>query len=44
MTGNWDFVVAAYALTAFATLAVVGQSWLWMRRAERKADALRQER
>lgn len=44
MTSQWDFVIAAYALTALLTAAVLGGSWLAMRRAERRAAALRQDR
>ena len=37
-----DFVLAAYALTIVAALALAGWSWAWMRRAERrKADLKR---
>ena len=35
---QWNFVIAAYAVTAVATLALVGWSWLAMRAAERKRD------
>lgn len=31
-----DFVLAAYVITIAATLALVGWSWAWMRRAERR--------
>ena len=31
---QWDFVAAAYALTAAATLLLTARSWLAMRRAE----------
>ncbi len=37
----WPFVTAAYALGAGGTLALVGWSWLAMRRAERKRDEAR---
>ncbi len=33
-----SFVVAAYAVTIVATLALAGWSWLAMRRAEAKRD------
>ena len=36
---QWSFVVAAYAVTVAATLALVGWSWLAMRVAERRRDA-----
>ena len=36
---QWTFVLAAYAVTIAATLALVGWSWLAMRRAERRRDA-----
>jgi hypothetical protein len=35
---QWTFVVAAYAMTVAATLALVGWSWLAMRAAERRRD------
>jgi hypothetical protein len=44
MTSQWEFVIAAYALTALLTAAVLGWSWSAMRRAERRANALRSER
>ncbi|NJS13960.1 MAG: hypothetical protein HC788_04250 [Sphingopyxis sp.] len=44
MTEQWDFVIAAYTLTALLTAAVLATSWRAMRRAELRADALRQER
>jgi hypothetical protein len=44
MTAQWDFVIAAYALTGLLTAAVLAWSWTAMRRAERRADALRSER
>ena len=36
---QWTFVLAAYAVTIAATLALVGWSWLAMRLAERRRDA-----
>ena len=36
---QWTFVVAAYAVTIAATLALVGWSWLAMRAAEGRRDA-----
>jgi len=44
MSRQWDFVIAAYAVTALGTLALIVHSWLAMRRAERRAEALRNER
>ena len=35
---QWSFVVAAYAVTVAATLALVGWSWLTMHVAERRRD------
>jgi hypothetical protein len=35
---HWPFVIAAYALGIGATLALVGWSWLAMRRADRDRD------
>jgi len=37
----WPFVIAAYALGIGATLALVGWSWLAMRRAERRREEAR---
>ena len=34
----WLFVIAAYAIGVIGTLALVGWSWLAMRRAERRRD------
>ena len=36
----WPFIVAAYAITILATLAVTFWSWRAMRKAEREAAAL----
>ncbi len=44
MNDQWMFVIAAYALTALMTAAVLGGSWQAMRRSERRADAVRQDR
>ena len=44
MTDQWDFVIAAYILTALLTVAVLGTSWRAMRQAEQRADALKRER
>ena len=35
---QWNFVLAAYAVTVAGTLALVGWSWLAMRLAERRRD------
>lgn len=40
MTTQWQFVMAAYAITALATLGVLVHSWRTMRRTEAAADAL----
>lgn len=40
---QWQFVWAAYALGVGGTLALVGWSWLAMRRAERRRDRVRGE-
>lgn len=44
MNEQWMFVIAAYAMTALLTAAVLGGSWQAMRRAERRANAVRQDR
>ena len=36
----WPFIIAAYALTILATLAVTLWSWRAMQKAERDAEAL----
>lgn len=36
---QWHFVLAAYAIGLSGCAALVGQSWLAMRRAERRRDA-----
>ena len=41
---QWSFVIAAYALTALATLGLVGWSLMAMRRAEAAADAVKRPR
>jgi hypothetical protein len=38
---QWPFVIAAYAVAAGGTIALVVGSFVAMRRAERAADALR---
>lgn len=40
----WPFVIAAYAVTAAATMLLAALSWRAMRRAEAAADALRNRR
>jgi hypothetical protein len=41
---HWPFILAAYALTAMATLALVLVSFRSMRRAEAEAEAAKGER
>ena len=38
---HWPFIAAAYAVTLFGTLGVTGWAFAAMRRAERRADALK---
>ena len=38
---QWHFVIAAYAVGAFATATLVGWVWTAMRRAERRRDEAR---
>ena len=38
---HWTFVIAAYAIGVGATLAMVGWSWLSMKAAEKRRDAVR---
>ena len=38
---QWDFVYAAYALGVGGTAALIAQSWLAMRRAEKRRDQAR---
>lgn len=40
---QWNYVIAAYAVTIVATLALVGWSWLTMKAAERKRDESRRK-
>ena len=40
MSRQWEFVIAAYAVTAFGTAVVLAQSWWRMRQAERRAAAI----
>ena len=37
---QWSFVLAAYSVTAFATIVLLVASWRAMRRAEADAEAL----
>lgn len=39
--GGWAFVAAAYGMAALGTLGLVGWAYAAMRRAEGRADALR---
>ena len=38
---QWNFVMGAYAVGIIGTLAMVGWSWLAMRRAEQRRDRAR---
>ncbi|BBC73623.1 conserved hypothetical protein [Altererythrobacter sp. B11] len=40
---QWNFVLAAYAVTILATLVLLGWSWLAMRRAERRREEARRK-
>ena len=40
---QWSFVLAAYGVTALATIVLLVASWQAMRRAEAAADAVRKE-
>ena len=40
---QWSFVLAAYAVTALATVVLLAASWRAMRRAEAASDAVRKE-
>jgi hypothetical protein len=40
---QWNFVIAAYALTTVLTALVLWGSWRAMARAEKRADALRRD-
>lgn len=40
---QWSFVLAAYGVTALATIVLVVASWRAMRRAEAAANAVRGE-
>ena len=41
---HWQFVIAAYAIGIVGTLLLVGWSWLSMKRAEKRRDAVRSGR
>ncbi len=41
---QWSFVIAAYAVTALATLALLAASLVAMRRAEAAAEAVKRSR
>ena len=40
---QWPFVYAAYAIGVVGTAALIGWSWLAMRRAERRRDRSRDQ-
>ena len=40
---QWDFVIAAYAVTIVAVLALTWWSWLAMKAAERRREQGREE-
>ncbi|OZA92725.1 heme exporter protein CcmD [Altererythrobacter sp. H2] len=40
---HWPFVIAAYAVTIVATLAMIAWSWYAMRRAERLREETRRK-
>lgn len=44
MQDQWDFVIAAYAVTALGTAGVLIASWLRMRAAEARVAAMMQDR
>jgi hypothetical protein len=41
---HWAFITAAYAVTLLGTLGVTAWSYIVMRRTEKRADALRDNR
>ena len=41
---HWPFILGAYAVALLATLGLTGLSFAAMRRAERAAEALRDEK
>ncbi|WFL77464.1 hypothetical protein P7228_15965 [Altererythrobacter arenosus] len=38
---QWNFVIAAYAVGVGGTLAMVGWSWIAMKRAEKRRDEVK---
>lgn len=40
---QWNFVLASYAVGVLGTLALVGWSWLSMRRAEKRRERSREK-
>ncbi|AKH41875.1 hypothetical protein FHS61_002597 [Altererythrobacter atlanticus] len=40
---QWDFVIAAYAVTVIGTLVLVAWSWLAMRAAEKRREEARRK-
>ncbi len=40
---QWQFVAAAYVVGVVGTLALVGWSWIAMRRSERRRDRSREK-
>lgn len=40
MSGQWGYVIAAYAVTAIGTVAVLWQSWHAMRQTEQRVANL----
>ena len=40
---QWNYVIAAYAVTVIGTLALVAWSWLAMRAAERRRERSREK-
>jgi heme exporter protein D len=41
---HWPFVIAAYGITIAGTVGIVAQSFVAMRRAEKRSDALTRQR
>jgi nitrate reductase gamma subunit len=40
---HWTFVIASYVLTIAGTAALIGHSWLAMRRAEARRERSREQ-
>lgn len=40
---QWEFVILAYVVAGVGTLAMLGWSWLTMRRAEARRDKMREQ-